>query len=103
MRNDIDPRTYEMRHQVPECDCPLIKPPEDRVLSIIDNGDIPTVTTFGVQDNMTLDVVPCPASRVGDYVAFSHVWVDGLGSSTEKGIPRCQASRFGPAKCYVVD
>ena len=94
LRNDIDPTTYEMRHQAPECECPLIKAPEDRVLQIIDNGDIPTITTYGVQENLTLDVVPCPASNIGGYVAFSHVWVDDLGSSTEKGIPRCQASRF---------
>ena len=26
------------------------------------------------------------------YVAFSHVWVDGLGSDTERGLPSCQIS-----------
>ena len=26
------------------------------------------------------------------YVAFSHVWIDGLGSDTERGLPSCQIS-----------
>jgi hypothetical protein len=25
-----------------------------------------------------------------EFVAFSHVWSDGLGSVTERGLPRCQ-------------
>ncbi|OSC96880.1 hypothetical protein PYCCODRAFT_1338668, partial [Trametes coccinea BRFM310] len=28
------------------------------------------------------------------YVCISHVWSDGLGSTTEEGLPRCQAQRL---------
>ena len=94
VRNNIDPSTYAMCHQAADCNCILIRPPEDQVLLIIDNGDIPTFTTSGLGDSMTLEVVPCSAATIGEYVAISHVWVDGLGSTTEKGIPRCQALRF---------
>ena len=31
---------------------------------------------------------------VGPYVAISHVWVDGLGSNTENGLPVCQIKRI---------
>ena len=94
VRNNIDPSTYAMRHQSDGCDCSLVKPSEDQVLLAIDNGNIPTIAMSGCGDNVTLDVVPCSISTVGEYVAISHVWVDGLGSTTENGIPRCQALRI---------
>ncbi len=28
------------------------------------------------------------------YVAFSHVWADGLGNATENKLPRCQLQRL---------
>ncbi|KAK0456817.1 hypothetical protein EV421DRAFT_1886994 [Armillaria borealis] len=33
----------------------------------------------------------------GPYIAISHVWADGLGSTTEKGLPACQVSKASRA------
>lgn len=46
----------------------------------------PSVYTFRISS-----FNPILAEDTMPYVAFSHVWSDGLGSTTEKGIPSCQA------------
>ena len=39
---------------------------------------------------------------VGPYVAISHVWADGLGSNTEKGLPTCQIKRIHKYVCQLL-
>ena len=83
-----------MRHQTDGCDCPLVKTSEDQGLLAIDTGNTLSTAMSGRGDNMAVHVVPCSISSVGECVAISHVWVDGLGSTTENDISRCQALRF---------
>ena len=44
-----------------------------------------------VFDAGELRVLP---SDGGSYLAISHVWADGLGSTSEAGLPRCQVERL---------
>ena len=50
-------------------------------------GEIPVV----VYDGRQLSTRRAPE---GPYVAISHVWADGLGSTSETGLPTCQVSRI---------
>lgn len=74
-------------HVTSECTCALVKPSMDDVREALLVDDVPAVVFDGVEP------VVRPASE-GPYVAISHVWADGLGSSTEIGLPRCQVERL---------
>lgn len=62
---------------------------------IIETGEVPVITVDKSNGVIRLLVSRCSASSAGEYIALSHVWVDGLGSTTQAGIPECQASRLG--------
>ena len=74
-------------HVTPGCECALVKPSMEAVRKLLLADDVPAV----VFDGTGLTVRP--ASK-GPYVAISHVWADGLGSSTQRGLPRCQVERL---------
>ncbi|KAF8350983.1 hypothetical protein F5887DRAFT_935375 [Amanita rubescens] len=83
--DNIDTSTYRNRHVVPSCECPFIKPPLEAVLQALQLGEIPVVQ----YDSMKNELLVLRASEIS-YVAISHVWADGLGSTTEGGLPTCQ-------------
>lgn len=56
------------------------------VLCAIDDNRIPTMTLHDDQGVLRIEVSRIQPGLVERYVAFSHVWVDGLGSTTEHGI-----------------
>ncbi|EJF61915.1 hypothetical protein DICSQDRAFT_169495 [Dichomitus squalens LYAD-421 SS1] len=74
-------------HVAPGCTCALVKPSIEAVRSSYLEDDVPAVIFDG--NGLTVR----PASK-GPYVAISHVWADGLGSSTEHGLPLCQVARL---------
>ncbi|TBU40007.1 hypothetical protein BD309DRAFT_968444 [Dichomitus squalens] len=74
-------------HVAPGCTCALVKPSMDAVRTSYSEDDVPAVIFDG--NGLTVR----PASK-GPYVAISHVWADGLGSSTEHGLPLCQVARL---------
>jgi hypothetical protein len=41
-----------------------------------------------------MEFQPVTLDEGGDYFAISHVWADGLRSTTEVGIPLCRAQRL---------
>ncbi|OJD31471.1 het domain protein [Diplodia corticola] len=90
-RNDIDPETYSTLHTEQGCSCSLVRPDSTKVLSIIDHGMIPLVR---LGPDSAIEVAHHDPRTVGNYVAISHVWVDGLGSVTEKGLPACQVGKL---------
>ena len=94
VRNNIDTSTYKPLHFTESCDCTLAAPNLQEVLDIIDAGDTPVMQV--IQEPYTqLKVTRQSSKRAGTYVAISHVWVDGLGSTTEAGLPKCQLERLG--------
>ncbi|KAI0694778.1 hypothetical protein C8Q76DRAFT_573425, partial [Earliella scabrosa] len=67
------------------------------VYGILSSDRIPIM----VYDGQSLSV---RCADDGPYVAISHVWADGLGSTTETGLPICQISRIaGYARQLVPD
>ena len=80
-----DPK--KIPHVIPECTCTFVAPALEAVCKSLLEGDVPVVAFDGT------DLIVRPASD-GPYVAISHVWADGLGSSTEHGLPRCQVERL---------
>ncbi|RPD73448.1 hypothetical protein L226DRAFT_488582, partial [Lentinus tigrinus ALCF2SS1-7] len=87
--NNVDVLRYQNKHVHPSCTCAHISVPLEDVHALLDFGVIPVVVPVGA--NLTIRA----ASDV-PYVAISHVWVDGLGSVTEKGLPLCQVERIAP-------
>ncbi|THV03940.1 hypothetical protein K435DRAFT_747127 [Dendrothele bispora CBS 962.96] len=85
--HNIDPSTYENKHVTSDCNCAYLKPSTDGVMKSLQDGRIPIM----VFDNGTLVVND---SSQMPYVAISHVWSDGMGSTTEVGIPKCQVEQL---------
>jgi Heterokaryon incompatibility protein (HET) len=57
-------------------------------------GKIPAVRVLDDGSNVVLQVEALEAMRQDNFVVFSHVWADGLGSNSEKGLPLCQVRRL---------
>ena len=94
VRNNVDTSTYKPRHCDESCDCAFVAPDLRDVLDIIDEGDIPAMRLHD-SPSTRLEVVRLSAGKAGSYMAISHVWADGLGSTTEVGLPICQVRRLG--------
>lgn len=88
--HNLDPDKYVTQH-APGCSdpegCPFLSPPLARVSDVLSSGQCPIV----VYDGHELTV---RSPEDGPFVAISHVWADGLGSTTEAGLPRCQVARI---------
>ena len=92
-RNFIQVETYTQRHWRQKCRCRFWRPDLVQVFEILDAGYIPVVQMDANGRSLQLGGVN-PSDRKWDYIAFSHVWADGLGSSTETGLPNCQIRRL---------
>ena len=99
-RNSIDPYDYRMSHDLGLCEgsCSMVKPSLEGVIDILKNQEISIPIMQIVDENSFIDL--CTSSRPmeirskKDYIAISHVWVDGLGSTTNVGLPECKARRL---------
>ncbi|KAL0567625.1 hypothetical protein V5O48_014370 [Marasmius crinis-equi] len=85
---NFDPATYRPLHTTPNCTCEFIKPPISEIKNILANDRIPVVAMDEANNLIVRD------SADQAYMAVSHVWADGLGSTTEEGLPRCQVTRL---------
>ena len=100
VRNSIDPDDYEASHDTKLCEgrCSNVKPSIADVIGILEKKEdsIPVLSIIDGRDGLRL-LVTCRSMTspdAEDYIAISHVWVDGLGSTTEIGILECQARRL---------
>ncbi|KIW91456.1 uncharacterized protein Z519_08352 [Cladophialophora bantiana CBS 173.52] len=91
---NINPNTYQTRHAQPSCSCAFIPIPTDEMRRIIKQGGIPLafLERSGVTGEISLGVKA--ACATDSYVAFSHVWSDGLGNSSSNSLPRCELERL---------
>ncbi|KAI0646164.1 hypothetical protein C8Q79DRAFT_650417 [Trametes meyenii] len=92
----IDTSIYVPRHTRPSCSCDYIKPPIEDVVRLLSEGAVPVV----VFDGSRLRV---QSSDAGPYVAISHVWADGMGSTTEDGLPACVVERLSCMVASLLD
>ena len=84
----VDPSKYNPLHVHPDCSCAFLGPNASDVIGLLSKNRIPVVVALDDGQLSVRDSVD------GDYVAISHVWADGLGSTTEEGLPRCQVARL---------
>lgn len=101
---------YKTRHMTLDCCCPFVSPPVAETLSLLSNGKIPIVSCKSLkEDGIELEVACSTTTMDGKgYVAFSHVWSDGMGSNTEDGLPRCvlevlleRAQKYGRQHIWI--
>ncbi|KAI0770587.1 hypothetical protein C8Q74DRAFT_1276317 [Fomes fomentarius] len=86
----VDSDDYETRHALTCSDpsiCRFLKPAITSISQLLSSGNIPVI----VYDGQSLIV---RNAADGPYIAISHVWADGLGSTTEQGLPECQVAHI---------
>jgi hypothetical protein len=91
VRNNINTKTYEPSHECADSDCHFVKPDLQDVMNILDSNRYPVVKLI---QGEVMKVQSVTLDEGGDYFAVSHVWADGLRSTTDVGIPLCQAQRL---------
>ncbi|KAK0431198.1 hypothetical protein EV421DRAFT_197173 [Armillaria borealis] len=87
--NTIDTSSYSNRHATEGCTCAYSKPSLERVCGSLENREIPVVIQLQLNDGL----ISSDGSKT-PYIAISHVWADGLGGTTEVGVPTCQINRL---------
>lgn len=102
-RNNIDASSYKQLHCSDSCRCIPLFPNLARVMSIVNEGKICVVRLEFHEGTPNLRINAMNKKEAGDYVAISHVWVDGLGGSTEQGLLCCQVMRLATLVSRVVD
>jgi hypothetical protein len=86
---------YPTEHRVNGCECERVIPPVEAVKNALLHGTIPVINGLSLvhqhSDEVVYAFLPGDAQGIAvKYVAISHVWSDGLGSTTEKGMLKCQ-------------
>ncbi|KAI0694822.1 hypothetical protein C8Q76DRAFT_571748, partial [Earliella scabrosa] len=72
-----------------------LSPPLTPISDLLTSGKIPVL----MYDGHALTVRTIDE---GPYIAVSHVWADGLGSTTEAGLPACQVARIATYASQLV-
>ncbi|KAH9856844.1 hypothetical protein C2E23DRAFT_809444 [Lenzites betulinus] len=89
--NNIDTSDYKPAHVSPDCTCAFLKPSLNTVLDALTADTIPVVQLSPDGESIITSIADQTS-----FVALSHVWADGLGSTTEVGLPQCQLRRIAP-------
>ncbi|KAF7561367.1 hypothetical protein G7046_g2800 [Stylonectria norvegica] len=91
--NNVDMTNYTTRHASADCKCPHLPIPVEEMRSIIEAGGIPLVR---VESGENGHVVVKVKRMTNDtpYIAFSHVWSDGLGNPAANSLPSCAMMRL---------
>jgi len=100
-RNHVDESTYQQLHHDTGCQCKPLRPDLEMVMNILRDDQIPLMCLENLDGEPKLSVGAAPKGCPGDYVAFSHVWVDGIGGSTETGLLTCQVFRLSALSSAV--
>jgi hypothetical protein len=88
---NVDVSTYSPKHVHQPCSCERVIPPPKDVYDILHSGSFPILDGESIiADAQQGELIVRRHNQDMEYLAFSHVWSDGLGSVTEKGLPRCQ-------------
>lgn len=90
--HNVNMSDYNTKHTTKECQCAHVHVDRDQLHSIISNGGIPIVSFKKVAGQTELELKKM--TQKTSYVAFSHVWSDGLGNATANSLPRCQIERL---------
>lgn len=89
---NADPKSYQTKYSdtiLAACDGngPQIRPPLEKIRIILERGSIPFLHASVSNDTVGVEVVEY---RTGmEYVARSHIWLDGLGNQNHNWLPKC--------------
>ena len=89
----IDLMTYQTRHTTAGCKCESIGPVLEDVVRCLEGDSFPVLRIRG-QSSVDVSVETLEYGEDTPYVAFSHVWADGLGNPTAITLPCCQLLRL---------
>ena len=98
----IDRESYKTKHITPTCTCASVGPPLNVLQFSLLRGKIPSITVVNEDSQLRLDVTTFDVNTKGNYVAFSHVWADGLGSVSEVGLPVCQLRKLETIASFIL-
>lgn len=88
---NINDLQYRTKHREDGCRCRMLRPPLADVNDALRQSRIPVINAASLLSPDSESIVRGHSSENPlDFVAFSHVWSDGLGSTTEAGLPQCQ-------------
>ncbi|PVI01825.1 hypothetical protein DM02DRAFT_654185 [Periconia macrospinosa] len=96
---------FKPLHVHPECRCDSMFPPMDKIVDVLEDGMIPVLTVTWNLDNIASLSILVDGMSLDDYeserpskacpfIAFSHVWSDGLGNPHNNALPMCQFERL---------
>ena len=85
MTHTVDEKNYRTKHLTHDCECEFLRPSLSRVEDLLAHEMIPVLA----YDRATKTLYTVNADDF-PFMAISHVWSDGLGSTTEIGLPLCQ-------------
>lgn len=86
---NIDESRYKTKH-INDCNCMSIKPPLEAVKNALLQWTIPLMNGDDLLNSNATHLATYSFEDKPYFVAFSHVWSDGLASNTEEGLPECQ-------------
>lgn len=92
--NVPDPETYRTTHRRKPCACSNVQFPIQIIADALKHPAVAVVDTdeLLLNSNSGNVIKLCSDSSLMRYTTFSHVWSDGLGSDTERGLPTCQVA-----------
>ena len=93
LANEVDTTTYQTAHWNDNCTCDHVRVPVSSLIPIIAEKGIPLITiTIAASGDPVLEILPYHKGQ--HYIAFSHVWSDGMGNLHQNSLPKCQIMRL---------
>ena len=81
---------YKPQHAVVACSCELEPSLQDQVTQIVEASCVPLLSYSKDRGISITSIDSLSNGAVVEYVAISHVWVDGLGNPSDNTMHRCQ-------------
>ncbi|KAF1812261.1 hypothetical protein P152DRAFT_514419 [Eremomyces bilateralis CBS 781.70] len=81
---------FEPYHLLRNCVCQHEGPPMSEIIKLLEDGHIPVIEAHLPKNSSSPFSFTVRKAVLGEYVALSHVWGDGLGNQKNNSIPRCQ-------------
>ncbi|KAF2499268.1 hypothetical protein BU16DRAFT_614719 [Lophium mytilinum] len=83
-----------LRHTREGCECEVIEAPVEQIVNGLKRGRIPLLQIASENGRPFIDIYKDDGVTDIPYIAISHVWADGLGTSTSNCIATCQAMKL---------
>lgn len=83
----VDLHDYTVKHVSRRCHCALAGPSMEEMVGIVRRGSIALLNVQHAEEQAKVAIQD--ESKVGQYVAISHVWADGHGNLEANALPTC--------------